>query len=61
VQDYGVQLIQPWPVHDGMVERILILLACEHVHLGLNVVELPRFYSSVYMLTVVATLLCRLM
>lgn len=52
VQDYGVQLIQLWPVDDGMVERMLMLLTCEHVQLDLNVAELPRFYSSVYMLTV---------
>lgn len=50
MQDYGIHLVQFWPVHDGMVGRMLMLLTCEHVQLSLNVAEFPGFYSSVYML-----------
>jgi hypothetical protein len=39
VQDYGIHLVQFWPVHDGMVGRMLMLLTCEHVQLSLNVAE----------------------
>lgn len=39
-----------WPVHDGMVGKMLMLLTYEHVQLSLNVAEFPGFHSSVYML-----------